>query len=84
MSRLNAALAALRCSGRPDRERAKTASVIAVILAAGVCFAAVRRSGYRPAYAALEFLRFASVCIAVAALNGGRPVRHSYRMAPRA
>jgi hypothetical protein len=44
-------------------------SVIAVIVAAGICFAAVRRSGYRPAYAGLEFLRFAIVCIAVVLFN---------------
>jgi hypothetical protein len=44
-------------------------SVIAVIVAAGICFAAVRRSGYRPAYAGLEFLRFSIVCIAVVLFN---------------
>jgi len=44
-------------------------SVIAVVVAAGVCFAAVRRSGYRPAYAALEALRFSIVCIAVVLFN---------------
>ncbi len=44
-------------------------SVVAVVVAAGICFAAVRRSGYRPAYAGLEFLRFSIVCIAVVLFN---------------
>jgi hypothetical protein len=46
-----------------------TISVIAVLLAAGFGIAAVRRSGYRPAYAGLEFLRFAVVCLAAVLFN---------------
>jgi hypothetical protein len=44
-------------------------SVAAVLFAAVVCVAAVRRSGYRPAYVGLEGLRFVVVCIAVVLLN---------------
>jgi hypothetical protein len=46
-----------------------TLSIAAVLVAAGICLAAVRRSGYRPAYVALELLRFVIVCSAVLLLN---------------
>ncbi|HEX4070527.1 MAG TPA: hypothetical protein VHX68_05140, partial [Planctomycetaceae bacterium] len=44
-------------------------SIVAVLVAAGMGFAAVRRVGYRPAYVALESLRFAIVCLAVLLFN---------------
>ena len=46
-----------------------TVSIIAVLLAAGFCVAAVRRSGYRPSYMGLEFLRFLVVCVAAVLFN---------------
>jgi hypothetical protein len=44
-------------------------SIVAVLAAAGVCFAAVRRSGYRRSLVLLELLRFAIVCIGVLLFN---------------
>ena len=44
-------------------------SIVAVLVAAGFCFVAARRSGYRPAYVGLELFRFAIVCFAVVLLN---------------
>ena len=44
-------------------------SIVAVLVAAGMGFAAVRRVGYRPAYVALESLRFGIVCLAVLLFN---------------
>jgi hypothetical protein len=44
-------------------------SIAAVLIAAGMGFAAVRRVGYRPAYVALESLRFIIVCLAVMLFN---------------
>ena len=44
-------------------------SIIAVLAAAGVCFVAVRRSGYRRSLVLLEMLRFGIVCVAVLLFN---------------
>jgi hypothetical protein len=44
-------------------------SIGAVLVAAGMGFAAVRRVGYRPAYVALESLRFGIVCLVVLLFN---------------
>ncbi len=44
-------------------------SIIAVLAAAGVCFAAARRSGYRPAFVLIEVFRFVIVCVAVLLFN---------------
>ncbi len=46
-----------------------TASIVAVLLAAGFCFAAARRNAFRPTFVALEIFRFAIVCLAVLLFN---------------
>lgn len=44
-------------------------SVVVLLVTAGFCFAAWRRSGYRPAVGALESVRFALVAVAAIMLN---------------
>ena len=46
-----------------------TVSVIAVLVAAGFCAAAWRRSGYRPSFGLLELLRLVIVVLSVVMLN---------------
>jgi hypothetical protein len=46
-----------------------TISIIALLAAAGVCFAAARRSGYRRSLVLLEVFRFGIVCVAVLLFN---------------
>ncbi len=45
------------------------ASVLGIIVAAGFCFAAWRRSGYRKSLGLLELLRLVIVCLAAVLLN---------------
>lgn len=44
-------------------------SVLVIVAAAGLCFAAWRRSGYRKDYGLLELLRLAMVCLVVLLFN---------------
>lgn len=53
-------------------------SVVLVLIAAGLCFAAWRRSGYRASMGLLELLRLALVIVAAVLLNQPEVV-HEYR-----
>ena len=44
-------------------------SILGVLIAAGLCLAAWKRSGYRPVSGVLELLRFSIVCVAAVLLN---------------
>ena len=55
-----------------------TASALVVLAAAGLCFAAWRRSGYRASIGLLELLRLALVIVAALLLNQPEIV-HEYR-----